>query len=208
MLLRATDGLEVVGDAPSGEQGIRLLDELIAGPPDRQPNVVVMDLMMPGIGGIEAIRRIKRDWPDLPVLALTMADDRAYLRDAFGAGAAGYVLKNAADLELVDAVHAVAEGGRYLHPSLGGELVRAEQEAKRGPSTAHGMSLSKREVSVLRLVAAGYTSKEIADELFVSTRTVETHRAHIIQKTGLRARSELTRFAVDSGILDQAPDNS
>lgn len=201
MLLTAAEAMEVVGEADSGEAAISVLDDLFAGPDDRHPDVVVMDLMMGGIGGIEATRRIKQDWPDLYVLILTMADDRAYLREAFAAGASGYVLKDAADVELVDAIRAVAEGGRYLHPSLGAELVRAVEEAKRGPKTPYGVPLSKREVDVLRLVALGYANKEIGDELFISVRTVETHKTHIMQKTGLRVRSELTRFAYEAGII-------
>lgn len=203
MVLEAQDGIDVVGDAPSGEEGIRVLDELFSAKAGPQPNVVVMDLMMDGIGGVEATRRIKEDWPHLGVLVLTMADDRAYLREAFGAGASGYVLKDAVDVELIDAVRAVAEGGRYLHPSLGAELARAEEEARRGPTTQHGVPLSRREVDVLRCVAQGYSNKEIADELYISVRTVETHKTHIMQKTGLRARSDLTRFAHDAGIATQ-----
>ena len=199
MVIETQDGLEVVGEAGSGEEGIRALDILFAE--GIEPSVVLMDLMMEGIGGVEATRRIKSDWPDLPVLVLTMADDRAYLREAFRAGASGYVLKDAADVELVDAIRAVAEGGRYLHPSLGAELARAEEEAERGPTTDHGVPLSKREVDVLKLVALGYSNNEIADELYISVRTVETHKTHIMQKTGLRARSELTRFARDAGIV-------
>jgi two-component system, NarL family, response regulator NreC len=201
LVLDAQDDIEVVGDASSGEEGIRLLDELCAQGEDGRPNVVVMDLMMDGIGGIEATRRIKQERPEMNVLVLTMAGDRAYLRQAFGAGASGYVLKDAVDVELVDAVRAVAEGGRYLHPSLGAELVRAEEESKSGPRAAHGVPLSRREVDVLRCVAKGYSNQEIADELYISVRTVETHKTHIMQKTSLRARSELTKFAQDTGIL-------
>jgi len=205
MVIDSQDGMRVVGDAKSGEEGIRLLDELFAGDEETRPNVVVMDVMMEGIGGIEATRRIKQDWPDLNVLVLTMASDRAYLRDAFRAGASGYVLKDAVDVELIDALRAVAEGGRYLHPSLGAELVRAEDEISGGTHTERGVPLSVREVDVLRLVAKGYSNKEIADELFISVRTVETHKTHIMQKTSLRARSDLTRFAQEVGILDAPP---
>jgi two-component system response regulator NreC len=201
MVLEGQDGIDVVGDAASGEEGIRLVDELFDGPEERHPNVIVMDLMMDGIGGIEATRRITEERPDLNVLVLTMAGDRAYLREAFGAGASGYVLKDAVDVELVDAVRAVAEGGRYLHPSLGAELARAETEAKQGPRAPHGVPLSRREVDVLRCVAKGYSNQEIADELFISVRTVETHKTHIMQKTSLRVRSELTKFAQDTGII-------
>lgn len=206
MVLDAQEGIEVVGEAASGEEGLRVLDELFAGDAERHPNAVVMDLMMGGMGGIAATERLKEDWPGLAVLVLTMADDRAYLRDAFRAGASGYVLKDVVDIELVDAVRAVAEGGRYLHPRLGAELARAEGEAEEGPKTEHGTALSEREVDVLRLVALGYSNKEIADELYISVRTVETHKTHIIQKTGLRARSELVRFAMDAGIVGESGD--
>jgi two-component system response regulator NreC len=201
LLIDAQQDMSVVGEAGSGEEALRVIDALYLGDAEAHPNVVVMDLMMKGIGGIEATRRVKEERPDLNVLILTMNEDRAYLREAFGVGASGYVLKEAVDIELIDAIRAVAEGGRYLHPSLGADLVRAEQEAKRGPRTQHGVPLSSREVEVIRLVAAGYTNKEIADELYLSVRTVETHKTHIIQKTGLRARSDLVRFATDSGIL-------
>lgn len=204
MLISSQEGMSVVGEAGSGEEALRLLDSLHAGDDASHPNVVVMDLMMKGIGGIEATRRVKDERPNLNVLILTMNEDRAYLREAFGAGASGYVLKDAVDTELIGAIRAVADGGRYLHPSLGAELVRAEEEAKRGPRTQQGVPLSAREVDVIRLVAAGYSNKEIAEELFLSVRTVETHKTHIIQKTGLRARSELVRFATDSGIIDSS----
>lgn len=198
----SAEGFTVVGEANSGEEAIKVLDSLHEGPAERQPNLIVMDLMMPGMGGIEATRQIKEGRPDLNVLVLTMNADRAYLREAFRVGASGYVLKDAVDLELVDAARAVAAGGRYLHPTLGAELIRAEEEARSKPSAGRGIALSQREVEVVRLVAAGYSNKEIADALFLSVRTVETHKTHIIQKTGLRARSELTRFAQESGILE------
>ena len=196
-LLLTADGIDVVGEAASGEKAIEVVDQLAPA-----PDVVVMDVVMDGIGGIEATRRIKSAHPDVQVLILTSIDDRASLRDAFIAGASGYVLKDAVDVELLEAVRAVADGGRYLHPSLGAELVRAVEETRHGPSTPHGVPLSKREVDVMRLVALGYANKEIAEELFISVRTVESHKAHIMQKTGLRARSEMTRFAIDAGILD------
>jgi two-component system response regulator NreC len=202
MLISAQDGMVVVGEASSGEECLRTLDELFRSGQEAHPNVVVMDLMMSGIGGIEATRRVKQARPDVHVLVLTMNDDRAYLREAFRAGASGYVLKDAVDIELIDAIRAVAEGGRYLHPRLGAELIRAEEEARRGAGETRGVPLSGREAEVLRLVAAGYSNKEIAAELALSVRTVETHKTHIIQKTGLRQRSDLVRFATDSGLLE------
>ena len=194
-----SEGFEVVGEARSGEECLTVVRDLFGGRSDRHPNIVVMDLMMPGMGGIEATKRLKEAWPDLPVLVLTMNDDRAYLRDAFRAGASGYVMKDAIEDEFVDATKVVASGGRYLHPRLMAEL-GAEMLKRQAP--LKGVELSEREQDVVRLVAQGYSNKEIAEALFLSVRTVETHKTHIIQKTGLRARSELTRFAQEAGILD------
>jgi two-component system, NarL family, response regulator NreC len=196
MLIESEPDLTVVGEAGSGEEAIQALDELSAG--GSPPDLVLMDLMMEGIGGLEATRRIRSDYPQIVVLVLTMADDRAYLREAFQAGASGYVLKDAADDELVEALRTVAAGGRYLHPSLGAELA---QGGDLRPKTPYGIPLSEREVEVLRLIALGHTSREVGDKLFISTRTVETHKTHINQKTGLKTRAELVRFAIDMGLL-------
>ncbi len=194
-----SEGFEVVGEARSGEECLSVLRTLFGGPPDGHPNIVVMDLMMPGMGGIEATHRIKEAWPALNVLVLTMNDDRAYLRDAFRVGASGYVMKDAIEEEFVDATKVVASGGRYLHPRLMAEL-GAEMLKRQTP--IKGVELSEREQDVVRLVAQGYSNKEIAEALFLSVRTVETHKTHIIQKTGLRARSDLVKFATDAGLLE------
>lgn len=201
MLVESHPGLVVSGEASCGEESIDVLRELFAAPAQDRPDVVLMDLMMEGIGGIEATRRINREWPDLAVLILTMADDGAYLREAFAAGASGYVLKDAADMELVQAIHVVAGGERYLPPSLSEELAKAIHAAARGTTTRNGIALSDREIEVVRLVTLGYSNREIADELVISVRTVETHKTHIIQKTGLRTRSQMVRFALDHGLL-------
>jgi two-component system response regulator NreC len=191
----------VVGDAPSGEEAIRLLDVLMAGPDSVRPNIVLMDLTMGGMNGIEATRRIKEDWPDVAVVMLTMSDDAFNLRRTFESGASGYILKDAMDSELVDALRSVAAGGRYWPSSLGR---KPEERAETG--AASGVALSKEEIDVLRLVAVGYSNKEISEELYISVRTVEQHKTRIMQKTGLRTRPELTRFARDAGIL--TPDTS
>ncbi|HVL81338.1 MAG TPA: response regulator transcription factor [Actinomycetota bacterium] len=201
MILEAQDDMQVVGEAGSGEDAIASIEESERTAGREMPDVVLMDLMMEGMGGVDATREVTGRWPDRAVLVLTMAGDRGYLREAFMAGASGYVLKDAADVELVEAIRTVAAGGRYLHPSLGAELVRAQEEAASGRRTATGVGLSAREIDVLRLVCEGYANKEIADELFISVRTVETHKSHIMRKTGLRNRSELVRFARDAGII-------
>ena len=135
----------------------------------------------------------------MKILVLSMQDDPQYLREAFAAGASGYVLKEAADTELVAAIREVAKGGRYVHPELGARLVAAESEERR---RAEEDPLSEREREVLTLLAHGYTNQEIAKQLFISVRTAETHRAHIMQKLRLSSRAELVRYALDNGLLD------
>ena len=130
---------------------------------------------------------------------LSMQDDPSYVREAFAAGASGYMLKEAADTEVVQAVREVAAGGRYVHPTLGARLAQAEVDAAR---RAAGDPLSDREREVLRLLALGHTNQEIAKKLFISVRTAETHRAHIMQKLGLETRAELVRYALVNGMLD------
>jgi two-component system response regulator NreC len=134
---------------------------------------------------------------------LSMQDDPRYVREAFSVGASGYVLKEAADAEVVDAVREVANGGRYVHPALGARLIQAEVEER---AQADEDPLSEREREVLRLLALGHTNQEIAKMLYLSVRTVETHRAHIMQKLRLTTRAELVRYAIDQGLLDE-PDN-
>jgi two-component system response regulator NreC len=131
---------------------------------------------------------------------LSMQDDPRYVREAFSAGASGYVLKEAADAEVVDAVREVANGGRYVHPALGARLIAAEAEER---AQAEQDPLSDREREVLRLLALGHTNQEIAKMLYLSVRTVETHRAHIMQKLRLSTRAELVRYAIDHGLLEE-----
>jgi two-component system response regulator NreC len=191
-VLDAEPDIEVVGEAPSAE---RAVFESIAGHPD----VVLMDVMMPGKSGIEGMPAVLRAVPTAKVLVLSMQDDPRYVREAFAAGAAGYVLKEAADSEVVGAVRAVAAGERYVHPTLGARLVAAEAEERR---RAEEDPLSEREREVLRLLALGHTNQEIAKSLYISVRTAETHRAHIMQKLRLSSRAELVRYALDNGLLE------
>jgi two-component system, NarL family, response regulator NreC len=133
-------------------------------------------------------------------LILSMQDDPAYVREAFAAGASGYVLKEAADAELVAAVREVAAGQRYVHPTLGARLVAAEADER---ARLEEDPLSEREHEILRLLALGHTNQEIASQLYLSVRTVETHRAHIMQKLRISTRAELVRYALERGVLDQ-----
>ena len=194
LLLDAEPGLVVVGEAGSGHDAVLENRSL-------QPDVVVMDVVMPGEDGIEATRQVLRERPGVKVLVLSMQDDPSYVREAFAAGASGYVLKEAADAEVVEAVREVAAGGRYVHPALGARLVSAEAEARR---RADADPLTDREREVLRLLALGHTNQEIAGRLFISLRTAETHRAHIMRKLGLRTRAELVRYALQNDLLATA----
>jgi two-component system, NarL family, response regulator NreC len=192
-ILDAEPDIETVGEAPNGE---RAVFEAM----DHKPDVVLMDVVMPGKSGIEATRAVLQAVPATTVLILSMQDDPRYVREAFDAGASGYVMKEAADDEVVDAVRAVAGGQRYLHPALGARLLAAESEERR---RAADDPLSDREREVLRLLALGHTNQEIATMLYVSVRTAETHRAHIMQKLGLTSRAELVRYALGEGMLDE-----
>jgi two-component system, NarL family, response regulator NreC len=191
-VIDAEPDLETVAEAPDAE---RALYEAI----ENKPDVALMDVVMPGKSGIEGMPALLQAVPDVKVLILSMQDDPRYVREAFDAGASGYVLKEAADTEVVSAIRAVAAGERYVHPSLGAKLVAAEAEERR---RAEEDPLSDREREVLRLLALGHTNQEIAQMLFISVRTAETHRAHIMQKLQLASRAELVRYALASGLLE------
>jgi two-component system, NarL family, response regulator NreC len=196
-VLDAEVDIETVGEAADAE---RAVFEAI----ESKPDVVLLDVMMPGTTGIEGMPSILQAVPAAKVLVLSMQDDPRYVREAFDAGASGYVLKEAADTEVVGAVRAVAAGERYVHPSLGARLVAADSDERR---RAADDPLSEREREVLRLLALGHTNQEIAKMLYISVRTAETHRAHIMQKLQLGSRAELVRYALAEGLL-AAPDGS
>ena len=193
MILDAEADLEVVGEAATAADAI-LLAERTA------PDVFVIDVGLPDRTGIDATPDIIQASPNTRVLVLTVHDDVAYLRRAFDAGAAGYMLKEAADVELVQAVRQVMSGRQYVHPSMGAALLAGDVPPARlaGP----GGELSEREVDVLRLIALGLTNPQIAEKLFVSVRTVETHRSHVYQKLGVRERAELVRLAREADLLE------
>lgn len=167
-----------------------------------KPDVVLLDIAMPGRGGLEVAAEIKRAAPEAAILVLSMHDDSHYVREAFAQGATGYLLKDAADEELLTAVREVAAGHQDVHPMLGARLASAESPADIQAATlAVGDPLSGREEQVLRLLAAGHTNQDIAKRLFISVRTAETHRAHILKKLHLASRAELVRYALEHGLL-------
>ena len=192
-ILEAEVDFEVVAEAGTADEAVAVALEF-------RPDVFVMDVGLPDRSGIATTAEVCEASPHTRVLVLTVHDDVAYLRRAFDAGAAGYLVKEAADIELVQAVRQVAAGKQYVHPSLGAALLaRAETTARpAGP----GGELSEREVEVLGLIAIGLTNAEIAERLIVSVRTVETHRAHIHQKLDVRTRAELVRIARGAGLLE------
>jgi two-component system response regulator NreC len=191
-LLESEVGVDVVGEAADAEQAVGRVGEL-------QPDVLLLDVVMPGRSGIDALADLHTVSPETRVLVLSMQDDPSYVRQAFGAGAHGYLVKEAADADLVQAIHDVAAGHQYVHPSLGARLAALEAEAHHRAETD---PLSEREHEVLRLLALGHTNQEIANLLFISVRTAESHRARIMQKLRLSSRAELVRYALASGALD------
>jgi two-component system response regulator NreC len=189
LMLEREEDMDCVGEAGSAEEALRAVERV-------RPGLVLTDLEMPGMGGLEGVARLRERHPELPVLVLSMHDEPEEVRRAFEAGASGYVLKTAADEELVRAIRAVAAGERYLHPSLGATM--AQPAKPRGPID----ELSPREREVLRLLALGYTNQEIAAELVVSVRTVESHRAHVMMKLRAGSRADMVRQALEAGLLE------
>src|SRR5947207_6192976 len=190
MVLERAGGFEVVSEAGDADSALRT----VLG---HKPSVLVLDLNMPGkLTSLEAIPRVKDVSPATRIVVLTMQEDPEFARQALRSGAAGYVLKESADDELVEAIRRVADGATYLNPSLGAALAAAPPEPAGPPD-----DLTEREVEVLRLIALGYTNAEIAQRLYLSVRTVESHRAHIQQKLGRSTRAELVRSALDHGFV-------
>ena len=190
-LLEGEEDLTVEDEAGTAADAVRLARL-------HKPDVILLDVVMPGGSGLDAIPEIREAAPEAKIVALSMQDDPSYVRQAFAAGASGYVLKEAADDELLAAVHEVAAGGNYVDPQLGARLAAADVAASAG---AAADPLSDREREVLRLLALGHTNQEIASQLYLSVRTAETHRARIMQKLGLETRAELVRHAIDRGLL-------
>jgi len=196
MLVNAQADMEVVSEAPDGEKAVQTARET-------RPDVALLDLTMPRVGGMKALEEMTRDCRELRVLVLTMHDDPAYLRSALAAGASGYLLKRAVDAELIAAIRAVHSGGIFVDPRLANVLVQ-DVLAKKGtkaPPARQVNILSRRELQVLSLVARGYTSTEIAKQIFVGVKTIETYRSRFAEKLGLRTRSDVIRFAVRMGLL-------
>jgi two-component system response regulator NreC len=197
LLLDGQEDIEVVGEGGNAQDAVFRARAL-------QPDVMLLDVVMPGESGIEVVPKLLKESPETKILVLSMQDDPSYVREAFAAGAKGYVLKEAADEEVVSAVREVANGGSYVHPALGARMVAAEAAER---AAAEADPLSEREREVLRLLALGHTNQEIAGQLYISVRTAESHRAHIMQKLRLSTRAELVRYALSAGLLAEEPDS-
>jgi len=193
-LIGTEPGLEIVGEAATGREALEKVLEL-------EPELLVMDISMPEMSGVQLMARLKQAAPAVRVLALTAFGDTAYVRQLLAAGAAGYLLKRAAADELIEAIRVVARGGTYLDPAVAGKVVSGFLERKKLHGRREGDALSGREREVLSDVAHGFTNKDIAARLQISVKTVETHKANSMGKLGLRNRAEIVRYALQQGWL-------
>lgn len=193
MLVNSHDDLKVVGEASNGQAALQLIETL-------QPDVAVIDVSMPILNGIEVLEHAAPFLGRTKILVLTAHEDRSYMHRLFATGAAGYLLKRSAADELIRAIRSVAQGVRYLDPSVLEELVGTGEAAASAPAETLGV-LSDREYEVLRMIAQGLTNKEIAARLEISIKTVETYKSRSMQKLQLRGRADIVRFAVDRGWL-------
>lgn len=195
LILDAEPGLSVVAEAADGVEAVQIART-------RDIDLAILDIVMPRMTGLQAARELSRRFPQLPILILTMHDNEQYFFDSLKAGACGYVLKSVADQDLLGACHAALRGESFLYPRAVRTLVRDYLErVRRGERTPTAV-LTEREDEVVKLIAEGYASKEIARLLTISIKTVERHRSNILQKLGMRDRTELTRYAIRAGLID------
>jgi DNA-binding NarL/FixJ family response regulator len=193
-LVNAQPDMHVVGEADNGGAAWRSACELV-------PDVVVMDVSMPEMSGAEATENLRRECPRVKVLALTVYEDRGYLRQMLDAGASGYVLKRAVTDELVRAIRTVAAGGSYIDPTLAGSLVSSYFNQSAADGHMPASELSERESQVIRLIAWGYSNKEIGWKLNISSKTVDTYKLRLMEKLNLRSRTDIVRYALQQGLL-------
>jgi two-component system response regulator NreC len=194
MLFQAESDMEIVGEVGSGEDAVSAVQQL-------EPDVVIMDVAMPGMGGIEATRRVKEAHPDTAVLALTMHEDEQYFFEMLGAGASGYIPKRAAPDDLVSAIRVVSQGNVFLYPTVARMLVKDYLQRSDSEPAAGSQPLTAREQEVLVQIAEGYTNRQIAEALYISVKTVDRHRENIMQKINLHSRVELVKYAIDRGLI-------
>lgn len=192
-LLEAEPDMHVIGEAENGRETVEKVIEL-------EPDIVVMDISMPKLNGLDATRHIKKQCPDIKILVLTMHSNEEYIFEILKAGASGYVLKKAAPTELITAIKAVYRGEIFLSPGVSKTVVQ-EYLTKAAKDKAPTSLLTEREREILQLIAEGHSNREIAQMLHISTKTVDTHRTHIIEKCDLHSTAELTRYAIRIGLV-------
>jgi two-component system response regulator NreC len=196
MMLNAQPDMEVVGEAQDGRQALQEAQRL-------QPDIILMDITMPDMNGIEATKQLKKILPDVKVLILTMHEHEEYVFQALRAGASGYMLKEAADTDLISALRIIQSGQFYLSPTAQSVMVGDYlQRVRTGEEKDSYSSLTEREREILKLVAEGYTNNQIAERLVISPKTVDTHRTHIMDKLNLHSRAELVKYAMRRGLLE------
>ena len=194
-ILNAQIDMMVAGEAADGDAAVKLAVEV-------KPDIIVMDISMPALNGLQATEAIRQRCPDAKVLALTRHSDDGYVKQLLAAGVSGYVLKQSQSTELLSAIRAIAAGGKYLDPTVASQLIAGVSRQARGRTSELAESaLSPREEETLRLVAWGHSNKEIANELQLSVKTIETHKTNAMQKLGLRSRTDVVKFALLQGWL-------
>jgi two-component system response regulator NreC len=193
-VLKAEPTLELVGEATGGYEALEMVSEI-------SPDILVLDISMPDLDGISVTKQLHSLSPDLKIVILTLHEDKALLQEAIKSGASGYILKRAAEAELISAIQIVMRGDMYVEPSMLRDLI---EEKPKSLNSLHKQSepLTPREVDVLKLIVQGYTNRQVGEELNISVRTVEGHRANLYSKLGLRSRVELVRYARENGLLE------
>ena len=195
-LLEDEEGIEIIGEAEDGREAINLAEKL-------HPDIIVMDIAMPGLNGLEATRQLKKLYPEIKILILSMYANEEYVFQTLKAGAEGYLVKRVAPLELISAIKAVHQGNSFLSPTISRTVI--DEYIRRADEISEQVDASKnltaRETEVLQLLAEGRKTREIAELLYISIKTVETHRAHIMDKLGIHSTAELTHYAISKGII-------
>jgi len=194
-LLDSQEGIEVMGEAKDGREAIKIIEELL-------PDVILMDIAMPGLNGLEATRRIKKKFPKIKVLVLTMYTHEEYIFQILNAGADGYLVKETAFQDLISAINAVYKGEAFMSPSISKKVINTYMQRARGEEDEVCDTLTTREREILQLIAEGNTNKKIAEALFISPKTVETHRTHIMDKLNIHDRIGLVKYAIRKGMVD------